>query len=103
MAMTFHSIERLGAPYAAVSELGFVIPKGGEINLTNVEHKVVFYLQARCRLVIEGEGEFAVEAGDVVVVPRQCVQRYRVGPGGAAQLHALKILFSLPPLPAKGV
>lgn len=102
MAMTFHSIERLGAPYASVSELGFVIPKGGEIHLVNVEHKVVFYLQARCTLLIEGEGEYAIEAGDVVVVPRHCVQRYRAGAGGVAQLHALKILFSLPPLPGKG-
>ncbi|MBE7540430.1 MAG: helix-turn-helix domain-containing protein [Opitutaceae bacterium] len=100
--MTFHSVERLGAPYASVSEVGFVIPTGSEINLSNVEHKIVFYLKARCRLVIEGEGEFAVEAGDVLVVPRRCVQRYRAGQGGAAQLHALKILFSLPPLPAKG-
>ena len=100
--MTFHSIERLGPPYAAVSELGLVIPKGGEINLTNVEHKVVFYLQARCTLSIDGEGEYAVEAGDVAVVPRCCLQRYRMRPGGTPQLHALKILFSLPPLLAKG-
>lgn len=99
MAMTFHSIERLGAPFAAVSELGFVIPSGGNVTLHNPERKLLFFLQADCTGEIKGVGQFSVKTGDVLVVPCRCEQNYRVDrPGQSSKLHALKIAFSTPPL-----
>ena len=101
--MTFHSIERLGAPFGAVAELGFSIPSGGEVTVDNHEQKIVFFLQADCRQEIEGLGEFGVRTGDVLVVPMACVQRYRLKAArGSPKVHALKISFSLPALPANG-
>ncbi|MEO7599222.1 MAG: helix-turn-helix transcriptional regulator [Opitutus sp.] len=99
MAMTFHSIERLGPPFAAVSELGFVIPSGGNIMLHNPERKILFFLQADCTGEITGVGEFPVRTGDVLVVPCRCEQQYRVDRRGQSdKLHALKIAFTLPPI-----
>jgi AraC-like DNA-binding protein len=103
MAMTFHSIERLGPPFSAVAELGFTIPNAGEVTVDNRERKLVFFLQADCVQQIEGMGEFAVGTGDVLVVPTACVQRYRMKPAkGSVKVHALKIGFVLPALPASG-
>ncbi|MGH8019498.1 MAG: helix-turn-helix transcriptional regulator [Opitutaceae bacterium] len=105
MAMTFHSIERLGSPFASVSELGLEIPVGGEVRVDNPERKLLFFLRADCIQEIERVGVFHVRAGDVFVVPRRCAQHYRAGgrgPGQSTTVHALKILFSLPPLPAPG-
>lgn len=101
MAMTFHSVERLGAPFLSVSELGVVIPTGGEVSFTNREHKLLFYLQGDCSGEVEGVGRFPVRAGDVLVVPCRCTQRYRVDdPRQSPRMHLLKIAFALPPLPA---
>jgi AraC-like DNA-binding protein len=103
MAMTFHSIEQLRPPFASVSELGFVIPRGSDITLHNPESKVLFFLQANCTEEIEGVGTFGVKTGDVLVVPCRCVQHYRVDrPGQSPKVHALKIAFALPPLPPPG-
>lgn len=103
MAMTFHSIERLGAPFVSVSELGLVIPVGGEILVPNTEMKLLFFLQADCVQEIDHAGIFAVKTGDIFVLPRICRQHYRLGErGGAARIHALKIVLGLPPLPGPG-
>lgn len=99
MAMTFHSIERLGAPFSAVSEIGLVIPAGGEISLQNPERKLLFFLQADCIGEIEEFGSFPVRTGDILVVPRKCAQHYRNDRRGQSpKVHAVKISFSLPPL-----
>ena len=100
MAMTFHSLERLGAPFAHVSELGFRIPEGGEVTVHNPERKLLFFLQASCVQSIDNQGEFAVRTGDILVVPRRCVQRYTrdAGKGSSPAVHALKIVFDVPPL-----
>lgn len=104
MAMTFHSVERLGAPFLAVSELGVVIPAGGEVSFVNREHKVLFYLQGDCLGEVEGVGRFPVRAGDVLVVPCRCTQRYRLEhPRQSPRLHLLKVTFALPPLPGPSV
>lgn len=101
--MTFHSIERLGAPFAGVAELGFAIPDGGEIVVENRERKLIFFLQADCVQQLDGLGEFAVKTGDVLVVPRICVQRYRTKmKSGSPKVHALKISFGLPALAVSG-
>ncbi|MGH7959714.1 MAG: helix-turn-helix domain-containing protein, partial [Opitutaceae bacterium] len=69
----------------------------------NLERKLLFFLQANCTQEIEGVGVFAVRTGDVFVVPRRCVQRYRVNSAGESpKVHAVKIAFSLPPLGAAG-
>lgn len=103
MAMTFHSIERLGAPFLAVSELGFVIPEGGEVTLHNVERKILFYLQADAVMQIEKVGEFRIRTGDILVVPCRCVQRTRITERGQSlKAHVLKIAFALPPLALPG-
>jgi AraC-like DNA-binding protein len=103
MAMTFHSIEQLRPPFASVSELGFVIPRGGDITLRNQEWKILFFLQANFTEEIEGVGTFGVKTGDVLVVPCRCVQHHRVDrPGQSPKVHLLKIAFALPPLPPPG-
>src|SRR5688500_9391147 len=97
--MTFHSIERLGSPFAAVAELGFAIPPDGDVVVDNREQKLVFFLQADCAQEIDGVGAFGVQTGDVLVVPRVCVQRYRLRtPRSSSKVHALKISFALPAL-----
>jgi len=101
MAMTFHSIERLGKPFSAVSEVGFVIPVGGDVTVCTPERKLLFFLQADCIGEIEDFGTFRVHTGDILVVPRRCVQHYRTAErniGGHPKVHALKIGFSLPVL-----
>ena len=103
MAMTFHSIERLGAPFAAVSELGFVIPDGGEVSVDNIERKILFYLQADAVMEIDKVGSFRIRTGDIVVIPCRCVQHTRVVERGQSPKgHVLKIAFALPPLAAPG-
>lgn len=103
MAMTFNSIERLGAPFLAVSEVGFVIPSGGDVTVHNPERKLLFFLQANCSGEIEGFGSFSVRTGDILVVPRRCIQHYRGDRHGESpKVHALKISFSLPALAAVG-
>ncbi len=103
MAMTFHSIERLGAPFAAVSELGFVIPDGGEVSVDNIERKILFYLQADAVMEIEKVGAFRIRTGDIVVIPCRCMQHTRVVERGQSPKgHVLKIAFALPPLAAPG-
>jgi AraC-like DNA-binding protein len=96
--MTFNSIERLGPPFYSVSEVGFVIPPDGSVDVNNRENKLLFFLEADCVLTISDAGEFPVRAGDITVVPRRCVQRYLPGGRGqSARVHALKIAFSLAP------
>ncbi len=97
--MMFHSIERLGRPFTSVSEIGLVIPRDGEVAVTNAEVKLLFYLQINCRHEIEHVGSFAMQAGDIFVVPRHCRQHYRRDQAGqSARIHALKISFSIPAL-----
>lgn len=101
MAMTFHSIERLGSPFSTVSELGFVIPEGGDVTVQNPERKLLFFLQANCTGEIDDFGSFPVRTGDILIVPRRCVQHYRVGRAGEnPKVHALKIAFNFPLLAA---
>lgn len=101
--MTFHSVERLGPPFSAVSEIGVVIPAGGEVSFLNQERKILFYLQGDCTGEIDGVGSFQIAAGDVLVVPRRCTQHYRADrPRQSPRLHLLKIAFALPPLAAPG-
>ena len=101
--MIFHSTERLGPPFTSASELGLVIAQGGELLVRNAEVKLLFFLQADCEQEIEGVGAFPVKTGDITVVPRTCVQRYRqVAARDSARLHVLKISLSPPPLPALG-
>lgn len=103
MAMTFHSIERLGTPFSSVSELGFVIPESGAVTVQNPERKLLFFLQANCTGEIENFGSFPVRTGDILVVPRRCVQHYRVGCAGEThKVHALKIAFAFPLLAPPG-
>jgi AraC-like DNA-binding protein len=103
MAMTFHSIERLGAPFSSVSELGFVIPENGDVTVENPERKLLFFLQANCTGEIDDFGSFTVRTGDILVVPRRCVQHYRVARAGEiANVHALKITFTFPLLAPPG-
>lgn len=97
--MTFHSLERLGAPFTSVSEVGFVIPTHGHVVLHNAERKILFYLQADATLEVEQVGTFRVRTGDIVVVPCRCIQRTCVTERGqSAKVHALKIAFTVPPL-----
>ena len=101
--MIFHSIEQLGKPFVSVSELGLVIQREGEMRVKNEEVKVLFFLQADCLQEIDGFGAFPVKAGDICVVPRTCVQHYRLAnPRQSERLHVLKISLKLPPLPAPG-
>lgn len=101
--MTFNSIERLGPPFYSVSEVGFVIPRNGSVDVNNMENKILFFLEADCVMAIPGAGEFVVRAGDITVVPCRCVQRYYVGGRGqGVRGHALKIAFSLAPQPPPG-
>lgn len=101
--MTFHSIERLGAPFSSVSELGFVIPDGGEVVMHNSTRKLLFYLQADATLEIEQVGTFPIRTGDILVVPCRCEQHTRITERGqSAKVHALKIAFTLPPLSGPG-
>jgi AraC-like DNA-binding protein len=103
MAMTFHSIERLGPPFASVSELGFAIPVKGEVTVNNPERKLLFFLQANCTQEVDGEGVFPMRTNDIVVVPRRCVQHYRItAKSQSPHVHALKIAFTVPPLAAHG-
>jgi AraC-like DNA-binding protein len=101
--MIFHSIERLGAPFASVSELGLVIPQDGEMLVRNTEVKLLFFIQSHCVQEIDGLGTFLVKTGDICVVPRTCLQHYRqIAAKDSARLHVLKISLSPPPLPALG-
>ncbi|MEO7415304.1 MAG: helix-turn-helix transcriptional regulator [Opitutaceae bacterium] len=101
--MTFHSIERLGRPFASVSELGLVIPRDSELLVRNTEMKLLFFLQADCVQEIEGAGNFPIKAGDICVVPRVCLQRYRQTAGrDSERLHVLKVSLSVPAWPATG-
>jgi AraC-like DNA-binding protein len=101
--MIFHSIERLGAPFASVSELGLVIANDSELLVRNNELKLLFFLQADCEQEIEGFGTFPVKTGDICVVPRTCIQHYRqTAAKDSARIHVLKIFMSPPPLPAPG-
>lgn len=101
--MTFHSIERLGSPFSRVVEVGFVIPTHGDVTVQNSERKLLFFLQADCTGEIENFGTFAVKTGDIMVVPRRCVQHYRVTrPGGSSKVHAFAIAFDLRPLTPPG-
>ncbi len=101
--MIFHSIERLGAPFTSVSELGLVIAQDGELLVRNDEMKLLFFVHADCEQEIAGVGKFFVKTGDICVVPRRCDQHYRqVAAKDSERLHVLKISFSPPPLPALG-
>lgn len=103
MAMTFHSIERLGAPFSSVSELGFVIPEGGEVTVHNAGRKILFYLQADATMEIDQLGVYRVRTGDVFVIPCRCEQHIRITERGqSAKVHALKIAFAMPPLAGPG-
>jgi len=103
MAMTFHSIEQLGPPFVGVSELGLVIAQEKGLLVRNAEMKLLFFLQADCQQEIEGFGTFAMQTGDICVVPRNCRQLYRLnGAPDSARLHVLKLSLSLPALPAPG-
>lgn len=95
-AMTFNSIERIGAPFHSVAETGFVIPRHGQVEVNNSEFKLLCFLAADCVLTVPEAGEWRLRNGDVLVVPRACRQVYRCG-GRASdgQVHALKITFSL--------
>jgi len=101
--MTFHSIERLGPPFASLSELGFVIPVEGEVALRNEERKILFYLQADAMLEVESVGTFRIQSGDIVVVPCRCAQHTRIMQRGqSAKVHVLKVVFTIPPLADPG-
>jgi AraC-like DNA-binding protein len=101
--MIFHSIERLGAPFTSVSELGLVIADGSELLVRNTETKLLFFLQADCEQEIEGVGVFPVKTGDICVVPRRCIQHYRQTTAkDSARIHVLKMFLSPPALPAPG-
>lgn len=80
-----------------------MIPRNGVTEVHNVEYKLLFFLEADCMMAIPGFGEFPVRKGDICCLPRRCLQRYRVsGRSQVSRVHALKIMFSLPPLPAPG-
>jgi AraC-like DNA-binding protein len=101
--MTFHSIERLGPPFHSVSEVGVVIPRGGRAEVANIERKLLFFLEADCLMTIPGAGDFPIRKGDICVIPRRCLQHYRLdGKRQSPRVHALKITLALPPLPGPG-
>ncbi len=103
MAMTFHSIERLGRPFVSVSELGLVIPQHGEILVNNPEVKILFFLHADCVQEIDQGGIFPIRTGDILIIPRVCRQHYRnVSVQGSPRIHVLKLSLNTPPLPPPG-
>jgi AraC-like DNA-binding protein len=99
--MIFNSIEQLPVPFRSVSEVGVLIPSfgHGDAIVKNPEFKLLFFLEANCLMKIDGNQELAINTGDILVMPRSCVQTYRLDEKSQnSRVHALKITFTIPPI-----
>jgi AraC-like DNA-binding protein len=103
MSHTLNSVDRLGPPFSQVDEQVFVIPEGGFNEVANKFFKVVCLLDGGCWHQVDGGPKIRLEAGDVLVIPRLCLQRYwPLSSEGSERVHALRLIFDtaiLPPLP----
>lgn len=105
MSHTLNSVDRLGPPFSQVDEQVFVIPEGGYNEVANKFFKLVCLLDGACWHQIDGGPRVRLDAGDVLVIPRLCLQRYwPLASEGSQRVHALRLIFDtelLPPLAAE--
>jgi len=102
MSHTLNSVDQLGSPFSQVDEQVFVIPEGGYNEVDNKFFKLVCLLDGECWHQIDGGPRARLSAGDVLVIPRLCVQRYwPLTSEGSQRVHALRLICDtalLPPL-----
>ena len=97
MGTTLNSVERLTAPFASVDEQVFVMPTGTCNEIANSAFKIIFLLEGACQLEIDDTPKVRIDAGDIIVIPCACRQRYwPLGPRDSHRLHAIRLVLDLP-------
>ena len=88
------SITPIGAPVTAVDEQIIVVPPQG-LTVSNRARKLLFFFEADCFHRIEklDDSRVQLSAGDVLVLPHLCQQRYETGDGQTTRVHALRIVL----------
>lgn len=107
MGYQLHVVERIGSPFLVVHEQIVLVPAGGGRWFHNPVRKLIFFLHGECRHQVAGaagsDADVHVKAGDILVVPYRCEQRYLpLNSGSACRLQALRMAFdphALAPLP----
>jgi AraC-like DNA-binding protein len=95
MGYTRQPAEMLGAPFALVDEIVFLIPRGGELRLTKNHFKLLFVLEGRVEHEIDGmEGRRTLQGGDILLAPVVRGHTY-INPDRrrAAPLHVVRIFL----------
>jgi|GEM_PF-5209466 AraC-type DNA-binding domain-containing proteins len=106
MGYSLYRVEEFGAPFQILHEQNLLAPAHGHLPVMNPARKVLLVLSGECRHRVMGwEGPWAdvhLRAGDVLVLPHRCEQRYSaVETGSASRLHVVRLSFDperLPPL-----
>lgn len=94
MGTTLNSVDRLGFPFEMVDEQVFVIPRGGCNEIANESFKFVILIEGCCLHSVDEQPSVLLEAGDVLVLPRICRQRYwPLSADGTYRVHALRLVF----------
>lgn len=107
MGYWLHVVEWIGSPFLVTHEQIVLMPEVGYKAVSNAARKLVFILQGECRHQVMGatgaNADVCLRAGDILVVPHECEQRYiSPHPGTACRLQALRLAFepqAVPPLP----
>ncbi len=86
-------------PLLGLSEQISVIPAEGKIAVNNPAFKVLYFFTGDLELSLDDGSRYAIQPGDVVVLPHACNQYYRsTGTGEIAHnLHALVLSFDIGP------
>ncbi len=95
MGICLHRITSPRPPVQDVSEQVMALPVSGGIPLHNASFKIVYFLGGAARLRVDGEENYLLSAGDVMVLPRPCRQEYRRASEQVGTAHTL--IFRLAP------
>lgn len=94
MGITLNAVEHLGAPFAVVDEQVFMIPHDRFNEIANTSFKIIFMLQGNCLHQVDDEAAVPFCNGDVLIIPRECRQRYWVDRTQQShRVHALRLVL----------
>lgn len=95
MARSFHALDGLPAPFDLIDERVIFIPPGATLVTHNPGFKILLFFEAEVRMEVERGGGCEIASGDVMVVPRACVQEYfPIHSGRESRLHVARLLLS---------
>lgn len=101
MGTTLNAIEPLGAPFRSVDEQVFFMPRDGRHEIANQLFKIIVMLEGHCLHQVDDAEPVPFAAGDVIVLPRVCRQRYlATGPRSPRRVHALRLVLDPEAAPA---